>query len=305
MHPHPPSPPPGSAPPLPLGERLRTRRQELGLTLQHLAEVCDCTKGYLSQIENGRRESPPSRSLLEKLEGALTMPPGSLTGLADWLVTPEPVRRQMERMRHSQTQAKAAATRLRTMVGSAGLDEAFRSGELHSIVRALSDASSEPDTRHSPPTPTATLRALTGIERLRVLPTQVPVINKIAAGYPTEFTDLDYPARIADEYVSVPGVTDPDAFAARVCGESMQPDYREGDMVVFSPLAPTTPGSDCFVRLERDDETTFKRVFFEQDEHGTELIRLQPLNPKFPAKLVDREAVAGMYKAVFVVRALG
>ncbi len=288
-----------------LGQRLREARHRAGLTLQQLAERTGCTKGYLSQIENGRRDTAPSRALLERFESALAIPPGSLTALADWLATPEPVKRQVERMRHSQSQTKAAANRLRAMVGTGALDEAFRTGELHTLVRRLSDASDESPSAQQTKRPSATLRAAAGIERLSVLPAQVPVINKVAAGYPTEFTDLGYPARIADEYVSVPGVTDPDAFAARVCGESMLPDYREGDLVVFSPLADTTPGSDCFVRLERDDETTFKRVFFETGANGEELIRLQPLNAKFAPKVVDREAVAGMYKAVFVVRALG
>lgn len=287
-----------------LGERLRAARKAAGLTLHQLAERTGCTKGYLSQIENGKRESTPSRALVEKFEVALGLSGGTLTAVADWLATPEPVKRQVERMRHSQSQAKAAANSLRAMVGTGALDEAFRSGELHALVRRLSDASDEPAEKGAK-SPSASLRALAGLERVRVLTAQVPVINKVAAGYPTEFTDLGYPAQIADEYVSVPGVTDPDAFAARVCGESMLPDYREGDLVVFSPLADTTPGSDCFVRLERDDETTFKRVFFETDEGGVEMIRLQPLNPKFPAKVVEREAVAGMYKAVFVVRSVG
>jgi len=286
-----------------LGERLREARRRADLTLQELAARTGCTKGYVSQIENGRRESAPSRALLDRFEAALSIEPGSLTALADWLATPEPVKRQVERMRHSQSQTKAAANRLRAMVGTGALDEAFRTGELHSLVRRLSDASDDPHAENK--RPSASLRALTGLERMRVLPSQVPVINKVAAGYPTEFTDLGYPAQIADEYVSVPGMTDPDAFAARVCGESMLPDYREGDLVVFSPIADTPPGSDCFVRLERDDETTFKRVFFETGEDGQEMIRLQPLNAKFAPKVVEREAVAGMYKAVFVVRAVG
>ena len=52
----------------------------------------------------------------------------------------------------------------------------------------------------------------------------VPLINKVAAGYPTGFTDLGYPARVGDDVVVVPGYTglhggnDPDAFAATVCG---------------------------------------------------------------------------------------
>jgi repressor LexA len=129
----------------------------------------------------------------------------------------------------------------------------------------------------------------------------VPLINKVAAGYPRDFTDLSYPAKVADEYVACPDIADAQAFAARVCGESMMPDYREGDVVVFSPAAKVTDGSDCFVRLEPDHETTFKRIYFEPEKQQ---IRLQPLNPKFPPRSVERVNVAGLYKAVYKIQRL-
>lgn len=136
----------------------------------------------------------------------------------------------------------------------------------------------------------------------RAAMTQVPLINKVAAGYPTGFTDLGYPARVGDDVVAVPGYSglhggnDPDAFAATVCGDSMQPEYGEGDIVVFSPLADVVDGCDCFARLEPDHESTFKRVFLDL-EHNT--IRLQPLNKAYPSRTVDREQVAGLYRAVW------
>lgn len=132
--------------------------------------------------------------------------------------------------------------------------------------------------------------------------TKVPLINKVAAGYPAGFTDLDYPARASDDVIVVPGYTglhganDPDAFAATVCGDSMTPEYREGDVVVFSPLADIVDGSDCFARLEPDHESTFKRVFFESEKSR---IRLEPLNPGYPVRTVDREQVAGLFRAVW------
>jgi phage repressor protein C with HTH and peptisase S24 domain len=132
--------------------------------------------------------------------------------------------------------------------------------------------------------------------------TAVPLINKVAAGYPTGFTDLGYPAHASDDAIIVPGYTglhgdhDPDAFAATVCGDSMLPEYRAGDIVVFSPLADVVDGSDCFARLEPDHECTFKRVFFED---GGQRIRLEPLNLDYPTRTVDREAVAGLFRAVW------
>jgi len=132
--------------------------------------------------------------------------------------------------------------------------------------------------------------------------TPVPLVNKVAAGYPAGFTDLGYPARISDDVVMVPGYTglhganDPDAFAATVCGDSMRPDYRAGDIVVFSPLADVVDGSDCFARLEPDHECTFKRVFFEHEQNA---IRLEPLNTEYPTRTVEREQVAGLFRAVW------
>jgi SOS-response transcriptional repressor LexA len=82
----------------------------------------------------------------------------------------------------------------------------------------------------------------------------------------------------------------------------MAPDYREGEIVVFSPQLPTPSGSDCFVRLERDHETTFKRVYVENKGKS---IRLQPINPAYPPRVVAREDVSGLYAAAYVMRRVG
>jgi SOS-response transcriptional repressor LexA len=272
-----------------IGRLIRARRKELRLTLRELSTRVACAQSYLSQIENERRDRPPSRAMLERLERALRLDPGRLTETAQWQTTPETVRREVVGLRRDREIAK----RMAALLARSNLDHAYRSGELRRLV----DQFSTPDegTR-------AQGSRSDGAELLGALPAQVPVINKVAAGYPVEFTDLSYPARVADEYVSVPDVSDADAFAARVVGDSMEPQYREGDIVVFSPAADTPPGSDCFVRFDRDAETTFKRVYFEVSPAGAERIRLQPLNSAHPPRVVEREEVAGLYAAVYVVR---
>lgn len=262
---------------------LRERRTHLGLTLSQVAERVACAKSYLSEIETGVRTRPPGPELLARLESALGLDGGQLIEIANWEATPESVRRQV-------TSSRQAARRLRELLASTqskqdALDRAFGSGELRRLVEDLDPTMSR------------------GLEVVS-LPREVPVINRVKAGYPTEFTDLGYPARVADEYVRVPDLEDADAFGARVVGDSMEPDYREGDVVVFSPKAAVSSGSDCFVRLEPDQESTFKRVYFEQDPNGRELIRLQPLNNSYPPVVVPRERVAGLYSGVSVVRSL-
>lgn len=275
---------------LSLAQSIRHRRRELGLTLQQLADRADCTKGYLSSIENDRRPGTPSHALLQRLESALQLPPDTLTLAGGWQATPALVR---QRVRTLEEQSRAAR-QLADLLKRQGVDTIFKSGELERLVSRLTPE----------PAPSSNEHSSGGMAWMGTLPMQVPVINRVAAGYPTEFTDLGYPARVADEYVSVPDVADADAFAARVCGDSMSPTYLQGDIVVFSPAASTPEGADCFVRFERNAETTFKRVYFERSPGGDELIRLQPLNSAYPPRTVPREDVAALYAAVYVVRAV-
>lgn len=240
-----------------------------------LAEAVGCSKAYLSGIEN-RRVAPPRRHLLVALERAMEAPEGELLRLAEWQTTPAAVQADYRRLAE-QLQDLAG----RRGDGSVNLDALYRSGALHHQV---ADAAATRD-----------------LEPVALARSGVPLINKVAAGYPADFTDLDYPAKVADEYINCPDVGDPQAFAARVVGGSMLPEYREGDVIVFSPARCAADGLDCFVRLLPDHASTFKRVFFE----GEDRIRLQPLNPAFDPRVVDRREVDGLYPAVYRIQPIG
>lgn len=293
-----------------LGERIHNRRQELRLTLQKLADRVGCAKSYLSDLENSHKV-PGNDDLVAKIEVALSMEPDSLVRLARWERSiaaggPE-MRGEINRLR-SQVEANRRLCEL-IKSGAGGLDAAYRSGELRRLVDAAEEGGTKPFDQHErQPAPVEEWAPSSSRRRGEiavVLPREVPLINKVAAGYPREFTDLGYPARAADEYVRCPDISDPDAFAARVVGDSMSPEYREGDIVVFSPAKAVKSGDDCFARLERDGETTFKRVYFEMDESGAEYIRLQPINNGYAPRVLRREEVAGLYAAVTAIRKIG
>jgi phage repressor protein C with HTH and peptisase S24 domain len=258
---------------------LCTLREQSGMTQQALADAIGCSKAQLSLMESGQRSITMDRA--KAVEHALKLADRPITSALQWANVPPRVQLELEQSRANST---ALANKLRRAIQSADPVSALRR-----VIGSAANQSGAAASGHDNVADFLPLNAVRGI----------PLINRVAAGYPTEFTDLDYPARIADEYVSCPDVTDPDAFAARVVGDSMQPDYREGDIVVFSPAMPTVSGSDCFVRLERDDQTTFKRVYFEEEG---QMIRLQPLNGAYPPKVVHREDVAGMYAAAYVMR---
>lgn len=282
----------GAAGPTPVarpraGEVLREARARADLSLQEVADRVGCAKSYLSALENAQRHA--TDEVLARLEAALSLAPGTLIDAARWerglAAGGEPVRRELERLRADQHTARRLAELL---TASKNLDSVYRSGELRTLVERLDPGAARP----AGPLPVP-------------LSFEVPLINRVAAGYPREFTDLGYPARIADEYVRCPDLNDADAFAARVVGDSMLPAYAEGDIVIFSPARPVKSGADCFARLEPDHETTFKRIYFERDSTGEEQIRLQPLNAAYPPRTVPRERVAGLYAAVSVMRSIG
>lgn len=269
------------------GATLRERRLRLGLSLRETAERAQCTKGYLSLLERGKRGLPAGK-LLARLEAALELSPGSLAEAAELQTTPKRVRDELVEKREQAEAARQLAALLRG-AGPGGLDRAFHSGALEKLVERIA--------------PSGDAQVGERVEAL--LPRAVPLINLVPAGRAAEFTDLGYPARVADSYVPAPELGDPDAFAARITGDSMEPEYREGDVVIFSPVRDVRSGMDCFARLEPDAETTFKRVYLERGSNGEELIRLQPLNPKYAPRVEPRENVAGLYPAVSVVRRIG
>jgi SOS-response transcriptional repressor LexA len=270
-----------------LGQKLRRQRRRLGLTLDELAGKTGISKPYLSLIETGRVPNPPSDEKLRRLEQTLGFGAGELITQAHLQRTPRDVRVVLQRLvsrRNGEgsgfgVQGSGLEPHLnpepRTLnPHPINLDDAYLSGVLHELVD-----------RHA-----------ANIEHVST--NTVPVINKVSAGYPKDFTDMSYPPRVADEYVGCPDVQDREAFAARVHGDSMTPKYREGDIVIFSPAAMPRDGDDCFVRFN-DGHTTFKRVFFETGDQGASVIRLQPRNEKYRPQVVPREEISGLYKAVF------
>lgn len=283
-----------------IGALARRARQAAGLSLQEAAARVGCAKSYLSGVENGHRL--PTAAFLGRLEEVLGLESGRLATPGAWAkglrAGGEGVQRAVERMQADQAAGRRLARALRE--GGGGLDALHKSGELRRLVESLTGSASESPKPSAERVPTGGVvgGVAGGVRR-------VPLINKVAAGVPREFTDLGYPAHVADEYVLAAGVEDADAFAARVVGASMSPMYLDGDVVIFSPAKVVKDGMDCFARLEPDQETTFKRVYFEVDGQGREVIRLQPLNEAFEPRVLERERVAGLYAAVSVVRKVG
>jgi len=278
------------------GQAVRLARRKRGLTLEALAQAAGLAKSYLSQIETGFAP-PPRDEKVRAIARALGQDEEALVTRAHLAQLPDDIKARMARLREIFDSTEAVMrSLLETMRGegdetggeasegggpargSGGLDldALHRSGLLHHLAEWGAP------------------RGESGKVR------RIPVINKVAAGYPVEFTDLGYPVGMADEYVSGPAeLEDPNAFGVRVVGDSMEPKYHEGDVMIFSPAAEVKSGDDCFVRYSlgarpNDSEATFKRVFFDSKDQ----MRLQPLNEQYAPTLLAPREIAGIFRAV-------
>lgn len=281
-----------------MGPKIRRQRRRLGFTLDELAGKTKISKPYLSLIETGRVPNPPSDEKLRRLEQTLGFTPNELITQAHLHRTPKDVRAMLEKL----------------MNGGEEDGETGRRGDGEKQIEAAHAAGSLSPSPRPPVSPSSSLplnldeayvsgllqemveRSAGNVETMTA--DAIPVINRVSAGYPKDFTDLSYPRGVADDYVSCPDLHDRNAFAARVHGDSMTPKYRQGDIVIFSPALAPREGDDCFVRFQ-DGQTTFKRVFFESGENGTSVLRLQPRNEKYRPQVVPSENVTGLYRAVY------
>ncbi|MBN1765238.1 MAG: helix-turn-helix domain-containing protein [Sedimentisphaerales bacterium] len=266
-----------------LGQIIRKKRDELGLTLDDVSNRTGYSKPYLSTIETGRVKNPPADELLVKLEKLLDFEQGLLLHIAHLEKLPADVRESFE-------QFEAENDKLRSVLKKIVSDDPDK-------MRYL-ESEGAPNLLERPAAPgikrDASGAGVAGYEKLPTAGKLVPVINKVTAGYPADYGDLGYPPGGADDYVRCPDLHDANAFAVRVVGDSMEPKFQEGDIIIFSPQAEVRNGDDCFVRLTDPHETTFKQIFFE--ENGN--IRLQPRNHSYTPQILPREKINGLWRAV-------
>lgn len=77
-------------------------------------------------------------------------------------------------------------------------------------------------------------------------------------------------------------------FGLKIKGNSMEPDYLDGDTLILEKVDDCENGDDCVVMVNGNDGT-FKRVF--KNENG---IILQPLNPSYSPMVYSNEQIENL-----------
>lgn len=192
-----------------IGQRIRSRREKLGWTVQKLATLAGVDNGFLSKVETGKAGA--SWETYTKLAGALGVT----------------------------------------------VDVLFSSGNV--VFTA-------PDWRRIPLLSYAEARqwpALQGSAR------EMDTTTSIS-------TNLEYPA---------------DVFALRLTGNSMEPEFHEGEIVIISPSDKPRPGD--FVMAVVDNEVTFNQYRLGGlNERGESVFELHPLNILYAHMRSDRQRIS-------------
>jgi phage repressor protein C with HTH and peptisase S24 domain len=123
---------------------------------------------------------------------------------------------------------------------------------------------------------------------------RIPLIGLAQAGGEGFFDDGGFPVGGSWDEVGLPEVADPNAYALEISGDSMEPVYRDGDLVIVSPVAPLRRG-DRVVARTHSGEVMAKELA----RRSARKIELKSLNPAYPDYSFDLSEVVWMHRIVW------
>lgn len=112
------------------------------------------------------------------------------------------------------------------------------------------------------------------------------LIDSVKAGTWTEVVD---PKEVSTEYVPAYRHVGPRAFALRIEGNSMLPDFRDGDIIIVDPDVRPAPGRFVVAKIDEDEATTFKKYRLKSgDRLARHSVELVPLNDDWPVLTIGK-----------------
>jgi phage repressor protein C with HTH and peptisase S24 domain len=123
---------------------------------------------------------------------------------------------------------------------------------------------------------------------------RIPLIGLAQAGGEGYFDDGGYPVGGSWDEISLPEIGDANAYALEISGDSMEPVFRDGDVVIVSPAAPVRRGDRVVVRT-RKGEVMAKEL----RRHSAKRIDVASLNPAHPSYSFELPEIAWVHRIVW------
>ena len=112
----------------------------------------------------------------------------------------------------------------------------------------------------------------------------VPLLSTVQAGMYKEIIDQG----VDVEHIATVAPTKRYTYALRIEGDSMEPTFTQGMIVIIEPDADPMP-NDYVVAINGNNEATFKQLI----KDGSEWF-LKPLNPRYPIRPLGNAKVTGV-----------
>jgi phage repressor protein C with HTH and peptisase S24 domain len=123
---------------------------------------------------------------------------------------------------------------------------------------------------------------------------QIPLLGLAQAGKGGFFDDSGFPVGSGWEEIDVPGVTDANAYALEISGDSMLPIFREGDTIIVSPGATVRKGDRVVVK------TTDGQVMAKVMQRQTaKTVELSSFNPEHETRTIEMKDIDWMARIIW------
>jgi phage repressor protein C with HTH and peptisase S24 domain len=128
---------------------------------------------------------------------------------------------------------------------------------------------------------------LVAAPRTRASAQPIPLIGLTQAGGGGFFDDGGFPVGQGWDQIRFPRVDDDNAYALEVTGDSMQPLYRDGDILIVSPNSAARKGDRVVVRTT--DGEVMAKILVRRTAKAVELASFNPAhrNLVFPIERID------------------
>lgn len=122
----------------------------------------------------------------------------------------------------------------------------------------------------------------------------IPLIGLAQAGSQGYFDDAGYPIGGGWDEIPFPDLADRNAYALEISGASMEPLYRDGDLVLVSPDSNVRRGDRIIVKT-RDGEVMAKQLL----RRSARKVELLSLNPAFENRTFEMDEILWIHRIIW------
>ncbi len=126
---------------------------------------------------------------------------------------------------------------------------------------------------------------------------RIPLIGMAQAGSGGFFDDAGFPVGGGWEEIAFPNVLDENAYALEISGDSMQPLYRDGDVIIVSPASSVRRGDRVVVKT-KEGEVLAKEL----KRKTARTLELKSLNAEHPDRTFDLDQIAWMARVMWAAQ---